>query len=140
MGVSSETKFLQELILYAASAALSCLVLFAGLRHLDPNREASKKALEHKKEIAKRLGRPLIQTNPYEVPLFVSFSNDEKRKKKKRTINAPVLLFLPWGFYFIVCKRWMGCGDVGEEHILVCFQLYYVPKVYVFLHILRSWY
>jgi hypothetical protein len=64
---SSETKFLQELLLYAASAALSCLVLFAGLRQLDPNREASKKALEHKKEIAKRLGRPLIQTNPYEV-------------------------------------------------------------------------
>ncbi|GFY83400.1 P-loop containing nucleoside triphosphate hydrolases superfamily protein [Actinidia rufa] len=63
---SSETRFLQELVLYAASAALSCLVLFAGLRHLDPNRETSKKALEHKKEIAKRLGRPLIQTNPYE--------------------------------------------------------------------------
>ncbi|CAN4087074.1 unnamed protein product [Withania somnifera] len=63
---TSETKFLQELILYAASAALSCLVLFVGLRQLDPNREASKKALEHKKEIAKRLGRPLIQTNPYE--------------------------------------------------------------------------
>ncbi|XP_059298897.1 uncharacterized protein LOC132051722 [Lycium ferocissimum] len=63
---SSETKFLQELILYAASAAFSCLVLFVGLRQLDPNREASKKALEHKKEIAKRLGRPLIQTNPYE--------------------------------------------------------------------------
>ncbi|XP_041009867.1 outer mitochondrial transmembrane helix translocase-like [Juglans microcarpa x Juglans regia] len=66
MGRSSETRFLQELVLYAASAALSCLVLFAGLRHLDPNREASKKALENKKEIAKRLGRPLIQTNPYE--------------------------------------------------------------------------
>ncbi|TXG48557.1 hypothetical protein EZV62_024432 [Acer yangbiense] len=65
-GSSSETKLLQELLLYAASAALSCLVLFAGLRHLDPNRDASKKALEHKKEIAKRLGRPLIQTNPYE--------------------------------------------------------------------------
>ncbi|KAA8533563.1 hypothetical protein F0562_031003 [Nyssa sinensis] len=62
----SETKFLQELVLYAASAALSSLVLFAGLRHLDPNREASKKALEQKKEIAKRLGRPLIQTTPYE--------------------------------------------------------------------------
>ncbi|XP_022723103.1 ATPase family AAA domain-containing protein 1-B-like isoform X2 [Durio zibethinus] len=63
---SSETKFLQELILYAASAALSCLVLFTGFRHLDPNREASKKALEHKMEIAKRLGCPLIHTNPYE--------------------------------------------------------------------------
>ncbi|RVW14541.1 ATPase family AAA domain-containing protein 1-A [Vitis vinifera] len=61
-----ETRFLQELVLYAASAALSCLVLFAGLRHLDPNRESSKKALEHRKEIAKRLGRPLIQTNSYE--------------------------------------------------------------------------
>jgi len=65
-GSSSETKLLQELVLYAASAALSCLVLFVGLRQIDPNREASKKALEHKKEIAKRLGRPLIQTNPYE--------------------------------------------------------------------------
>ncbi|CAO2821368.1 unnamed protein product [Amaranthus hypochondriacus] len=60
------TKFLQELVLYAASAALSCLVLFAGLKHLDPNREASKKALEMKKDISKRLGRPLIHTNPYE--------------------------------------------------------------------------
>ncbi|KAJ8446249.1 hypothetical protein Cgig2_016020 [Carnegiea gigantea] len=63
---SSDTRFLQELVLYAASAALSCLVLFVGLRQLDPNREASKKALEHKKEIAKRLGRPLINTNSYE--------------------------------------------------------------------------
>ncbi|KAG9133974.1 hypothetical protein Leryth_004677 [Lithospermum erythrorhizon] len=62
----TETRLLQELVLYAASAALSCLVLFVGLKHLDPNRESSKKALEHKKEIAKRLGRPLIQTNPYE--------------------------------------------------------------------------
>lgn len=59
----------QELILYAASAALSCLVLFVGLKQLDPNREASKKALEQKKEIAKRLGRPLIQTNSYEVSI-----------------------------------------------------------------------
>ncbi|KAI3783847.1 hypothetical protein L1987_42935 [Smallanthus sonchifolius] len=65
-GSTTETKFLQELVLYAASAALSCLVLFAGLKHLDPNREASKKALEQKKEISKRLGRPLIHTNPYE--------------------------------------------------------------------------
>ncbi|XP_077245631.1 uncharacterized protein LOC143885372 isoform X1 [Tasmannia lanceolata] len=65
MGVS-ETRFVQELVLYAASAALSCLVLFAGLRHLDPNREATKKAQAQKKELAKRLGRPLIQTNAYE--------------------------------------------------------------------------
>lgn len=67
MGSQRETKFLQELMLYAASAALSYLAIVVGLRHLDPNREASKKAMEHKKEIAKRLGRPLIQTNPYEV-------------------------------------------------------------------------
>ncbi|ESW33503.1 hypothetical protein PHAVU_001G075200 [Phaseolus vulgaris] len=66
MGRLSESKLVQELVLYAASAALSCLVLFVGLRQLDPNREASKKALHHKKEIAKRLGRPLVNTNPYE--------------------------------------------------------------------------
>ncbi|KAK7384947.1 hypothetical protein VNO78_30650 [Psophocarpus tetragonolobus] len=66
MGHLSESKLVQELVLYAASAALSCLVLFVGLRQLDPNREASKKALHQKKEIAKRLGRPLVQTNPYE--------------------------------------------------------------------------
>jgi hypothetical protein len=57
----------QELVLYAASVALSCLVLFAGLRHLNPNRAASQKAQQQKKEIAKRLGRPLISTTPYEV-------------------------------------------------------------------------
>ncbi|KAJ4806371.1 P-loop containing nucleoside triphosphate hydrolases superfamily protein [Rhynchospora pubera] len=61
-----DSRFLQELVLYAASAALSCLVLFAGLKHLDPNRAASQKALEQKKEIAKRLGRPLVNTTPYE--------------------------------------------------------------------------
>ncbi|XP_042375404.1 outer mitochondrial transmembrane helix translocase-like isoform X2 [Zingiber officinale] len=63
---SSRSSLLQELLLYAATAALSSLVLFVGLRQLDPNHSARKKALEHKKEIAKRLGRPLINTNPYE--------------------------------------------------------------------------
>lgn len=62
----SSEKLLPQLIQYAASVALSCLVLFVGLRHLDPNREASKKALEQKKAISKRLGRPLVDTNPYE--------------------------------------------------------------------------
>jgi hypothetical protein len=71
----SDSRFLQELVLYAASAALSCLVLFAGLKHLDPNRAASKKALEQKKEIAKRLGHPLINTTPYEVSFVSPFIN-----------------------------------------------------------------
>ncbi|CAL1366457.1 unnamed protein product [Linum trigynum] len=78
MGGSSETKVLQELLLYAASAALSCLVLFAGLRHLDPNKEAAKKSLEQKKEIAKRLGRPLIQTNPYEDVIACDVINPDR--------------------------------------------------------------
>jgi hypothetical protein len=30
--------------------------------------------IEHKKEITKRLGRPLIQTNPYEVCVCVKVS------------------------------------------------------------------
>ncbi|KAK2992781.1 hypothetical protein RJ640_023294 [Escallonia rubra] len=49
-------------LLYAASA----VVLIEKLKQLDPNRAMSQKAMELKKEIAKRLGRPLIQTNPYE--------------------------------------------------------------------------
>ncbi|KAL1206643.1 ATPase family AAA domain-containing protein FIGL1 [Cardamine amara subsp. amara] len=61
-----DSNFLEQLILYVASAALSSLVLYVGLRQLDPNRDAAKKSLEHKREIAKRLGRPLIQTNQYE--------------------------------------------------------------------------
>ncbi|TKY55953.1 ATPase family AAA domain-containing protein 1 [Spatholobus suberectus] len=77
MGRLSESKLVQELILYAASAALSCLVLFVGLRQLDPNREATKKALQHKKEIAKRLGRPLVQTNPYEDVIACDVSNPD---------------------------------------------------------------
>ncbi|KAK1441510.1 hypothetical protein QVD17_07459 [Tagetes erecta] len=77
IGSMRETKFLQELLLYAASAALSSLVLFAGLKHLDPNREASKKALQHKKEISKRLGRPLIQTNSYEDVIACNVINPD---------------------------------------------------------------
>eukprot|EP00250_Pteridium_aquilinum_P004046 c14292_g1_i1 orf=372-1532(-) len=66
MGRSRAVSIGQDLFLYAVSAALSCLVLFVGLRHLDPNRAHEKKAAERKKEIAKRLGRPLVQTNVYE--------------------------------------------------------------------------
>nr|CAB3469001.1 unnamed protein product [Digitaria exilis] len=66
MKSSESSRFVQELVLYAASAAFSCLVLVAGLRHLDPNRAASQKAAQQKKEIAKRLGRPLVSTTPYE--------------------------------------------------------------------------
>lgn len=64
---------LQDLFRYTLSAALSCLVLFVGLRHLDPNRALEKKAAKRKKEIAKRLGRPLVHTNVYEVG-FLSLS------------------------------------------------------------------
>ncbi|KAM3321501.1 outer mitochondrial transmembrane helix translocase [Capsicum chacoense] len=59
-------KLIKDLILYAASAALSMAVLFVGLRHLDPNREASKRALQSRKQLSKRLGRTLIHTTPYE--------------------------------------------------------------------------
>jgi glucose-6-phosphate-specific signal transduction histidine kinase len=57
----------QDLLLYAVSAAISGLIIFVGLRHLDPNRDHEKNAARRKKEIAKRLGRPLVRTNAYEV-------------------------------------------------------------------------
>ncbi|KAM0858854.1 hypothetical protein ACQ4PT_047575 [Festuca glaucescens] len=78
MRSTDSSRFVQELVLYAASAALSCLVLFAGLRQLDPNRESSKKALQHKKEIAKRLGRPLISTTPYEDVIACDVINPDE--------------------------------------------------------------
>jgi ATPase family AAA domain-containing protein 1 len=71
MARKSETSLVQELVLYAVSAALSSLVLYVGLRQLDPNRSSNKKAMEQKKAIAKRLGRPLVNTNSYEVFFLV---------------------------------------------------------------------
>lgn len=62
----TETTLLQELLLYVVGAGVSCLVLFVGLKHLDPNRESSKKSSENKKAISKRLGRPFVDTDPYE--------------------------------------------------------------------------
>ncbi|CAK9881450.1 unnamed protein product [Sphagnum jensenii] len=67
MGAGSKvTSVGQEIFLYAVSAAISCLILVVGFKYLDPNFAQSKKAAERKKEIAKRLGRPLVQTNTYE--------------------------------------------------------------------------
>ncbi|KAL7108195.1 hypothetical protein ACP275_06G099600 [Erythranthe tilingii] len=85
---SGETKLVQELILYAASAALSCLVMFVGLKQLDPNRDAAKKALEQKKEIAKRLGRPLVQTNSYEDIVACDVVNPDHIDVKFDTIGG----------------------------------------------------
>ncbi|KAF3659316.1 hypothetical protein T459_09669 [Capsicum annuum] len=88
-GRSSETKLLQELILYAASAALSGLVLYVGLRQLDPNRHASKKAaIHHKKELAKRLGRPIIQTNPYEDVIACDVINPDHIDVKFHSVGG----------------------------------------------------
>ncbi|KAG4117585.1 hypothetical protein ERO13_D12G240800v2 [Gossypium hirsutum] len=64
-GRRSDRSLLQDLLLYAASIAFSCLVL-AGLKQLNPNRDASKKSIANKNAISKRLGRPLIHTDPYE--------------------------------------------------------------------------
>ncbi|XP_051143142.1 uncharacterized protein LOC127259673 [Andrographis paniculata] len=85
---SWETKLVQELLLYAASAALSCLVLVVGLRQLDPNRDASKKALEHKKEIAKRLGRPLIETDAYEDVIACDVVNPDHIDVKFESVGG----------------------------------------------------
>ena len=53
---------LQELFLVGCSAILSMIVLNFGLKRLDPNRQTSKAAIERKKELASRLGRPNLDT------------------------------------------------------------------------------
>ncbi|KAJ9546230.1 hypothetical protein OSB04_025937 [Centaurea solstitialis] len=98
------TKFLQDLVLYAASAALSCLVLFVGLKHLDPNREASDRLLEQKKEISKRLGRPLIQTTPYE------------------NYKTSISVLRTRGYGSTICKDVIACSVVNPDHIDVEFN------------------
>lgn len=61
-----KTNLLQNLLWYAGSAALSCWILFAGARLLDTNREETNRAMKQRKQLSKRLGRPLIHTTPYE--------------------------------------------------------------------------
>ncbi|KAI3713495.1 hypothetical protein L1987_72073 [Smallanthus sonchifolius] len=63
----AKMKAIQNLIWYAASAAVSCWVLLAGVRHLENNREENKRAIEQRKQLFKRLGRTLIHTTPYET-------------------------------------------------------------------------
>ncbi|PQP95179.1 ATPase family AAA domain-containing protein 1-B-like [Prunus yedoensis var. nudiflora] len=94
MGGSSdrETKFLQELILYAASAALSCLVLFAGLRHLDPNREASKKAMEHRRKLLGAsvvlLSTPILMSNHYQDVIACDVINPDNIEVEFESIGG----------------------------------------------------
>eukprot|EP00899_Mesostigma_viride_P014106 jgi/Mesvir1/22697/Mv14113-RA.1 len=58
--------YLGELLLYAATTAISACILFFGLRRMDPNREASKRAAARKKEISARLGRGNLNLSQYE--------------------------------------------------------------------------
>ncbi|KAL0785235.1 hypothetical protein Bca101_001481 [Brassica carinata] len=73
-----DSSFLEQLILYVAGAALASLSLYVCARHSDPNSDASDKALKRKREIAKRLGRPLIQTNQYEDVIAGDVINSRK--------------------------------------------------------------
>nr|XP_034926657.1 ATPase family AAA domain-containing protein 1-like isoform X2 [Populus alba] len=99
--------FLQEPVLYVASAALRCLVLFAELRKPDSNREASKKALEHKKEITKHLGRPFIQTNPYEGVLLYGPPGTGKTMRAKAIIREFGAVFINTRISNLMSK-WFG--------------------------------
>ncbi|XP_002974265.2 ATPase family AAA domain-containing protein 1 [Selaginella moellendorffii] len=66
VGKGRSGTFLEQVFLYAVYAAVSCLVQLIGLRYMDPHRIDTKKATACKKELSKRLGRDLKQTNMYE--------------------------------------------------------------------------
>ena len=74
---ASGPTLVQEVIFLAFSALFSCLVLSFGLKRLDPNRQTSKAAEQRKKEIAKRLGRPNLQTNVYEDVIAADVANPD---------------------------------------------------------------
>eukprot|EP00242_Pyramimonas_sp_CCMP2087_P018376 CAMPEP_0198202756 /NCGR_PEP_ID=MMETSP1445-20131203/5970_1 /TAXON_ID=36898 /ORGANISM="Pyramimonas sp., Strain CCMP2087" /LENGTH=347 /DNA_ID=CAMNT_0043873833 /DNA_START=122 /DNA_END=1162 /DNA_ORIENTATION=+ len=67
----------QEMIIYASSALFSFWLLTFSLKRLDPNRATQKKAAVRKQEIAKRLGRPAIQTNAYEDIIAMDVVNPD---------------------------------------------------------------
>jgi SpoVK/Ycf46/Vps4 family AAA+-type ATPase len=68
---------LQELFLVGCSAILSMIVLNFGLKRLDPNRQTNKAAIERKKELASRLGRPNLDTNVYEDVIASDVANPD---------------------------------------------------------------
>ncbi|ERM94739.1 hypothetical protein AMTR_s00011p00253490 [Amborella trichopoda] len=80
MGRRSRLPLGQELILCAISAALSYAILAVGLKQLDPNRESAKKAAEKKKELSKRLGRPIPSMNSYEDMVACDVINPDEIK------------------------------------------------------------
>jgi SpoVK/Ycf46/Vps4 family AAA+-type ATPase len=53
------------------------VVLNFGLKRLDPNRQTSKAAIERKKELAARLGRPKLETNVYEDVIAADVANPD---------------------------------------------------------------
>jgi len=67
--------------------------------------------IEHKKEIAKCLGRPLIQTNPYEVLKF-SFL----LKSLDFFLHFFIWFFFFWSFEGF-CESWLY-GQIMERRIL----------------------
>ncbi|XP_074375485.1 uncharacterized protein LOC141717301 [Apium graveolens] len=70
-------ELLREVLMYTFSVGVSCWVSVKVLRQLNLDREASKKALEAKKDIAKRLGRPRIKTNSYEDVIACDIINPD---------------------------------------------------------------
>uniref|UniRef100_A0A5B6YU42 Putative ATPase family AAA domain-containing protein 1-like n=1 Tax=Davidia involucrata TaxID=16924 RepID=A0A5B6YU42_DAVIN len=110
-----KTRLLEDLLLHAAKAAISCLVLVAGLRYLDSNREAAKKALEKKKEVSKRLGRPLIQTTPYEDVIACDVVNPDNIDVEFESIGGLERIKQAWFELVILPLRrpeLFGCGKL----------------------------
>ncbi|OVA20652.1 AAA+ ATPase domain [Macleaya cordata] len=83
-----EKSLVRELILSVASAGFFALMAAATLRYLDPNRDASKKALKLKKQIATRLGRPLVDTNSYEDMIACDVINPDSIEVEFESIGG----------------------------------------------------
>lgn len=77
MALSREKK--SEVLVDLIAAAITCLgatvALHFTFKALDPNRAAREAAVKKKREIARRLGRPNIQTNQYEDIIACDVAN-----------------------------------------------------------------
>eukprot|EP00249_Psilotum_nudum_P010531 c22593_g1_i1 orf=504-1661(+) len=77
MGVEKALSIMQKLLFSVVGATLSTFLVFLSYRQFDSNRANEKKAAENKKKIAKRLGRSLVKTNPYEDMISCDIINPD---------------------------------------------------------------
>lgn len=121
-----------ELAMYAVSAVLSWFMLKSVLRQFDPtgNEKAAKQAAAKKRELALRLGRPLLDTNQFEDVRARHAAAQQRRRARRRPrggggglgARRTAASVCPGAHRPArVCGQLIACDVVNPAHINVTF-------------------